>query len=97
MKNRTDYTKKYDDLTYESEPKIQEEVIIDSEPESTKSKFVKVSVARLNLRPNPSIDDDPIKELSKNDELMVIDEEDVWYYVMTASGSEGYVMKDYVE
>lgn len=102
MKHHTDYSKKYnaedqiEDFVEETEIEIQEEPI--TEPISTpETKFVYVSVARLNLRPNPSIEGDPVKELAKGDELMVMDEEDSWYHVMTASGSEGYVMKEYVE
>lgn len=97
MKNRTDYSKKYNHNDYAQEPEIetiQEDII---ESESTDPKFVKVAVERLNLRPYNSTNGEPITELVKGAELMVTDEIDGWYYVVTPSGAEGYVMKEYVE
>lgn len=96
MKNRTDYSKKYNHNDYAPEPevKIEEDII---ESESTDPKFVKVTVERLNLRPYNSTNGEPITELTKGAELMVTDEIDGWYYVVTPSGAEGYVMKEYVE
>lgn len=98
MKNRTNYSQKYNE--HIPNPDIEDlKEVVESEPEfeSTEPKFVKVSVDRLNLRPYNSTNGDPIKELRKGEELMVTDEVDGWYHVMTASGAEGYVMKEYVE
>lgn len=94
MKNRTNYANKYNE--HISNPDIEDlKGVI--EPESIEPKFVKVTVERLNLRPYNSTNGEPITELTKGAELMVTDEIDGWYYVVTPSGAEGYVMKEYVE
>ena len=98
MKNHVNYSKKYNE--HIANPDIEDlKEVVEPEPEleSTEPKFVKVTVDRLNLRPYNSTNGSPISELTKGAELMVTDEVDGWYHVMTASGAEGYVMKDYVE
>lgn len=98
MKNRINYANKYNEHTPNLDIEDSKEVV-DPEPEleSIEPKFLKVAVDRLNLRPYNSTNGDPIKELHKGEELMITDEVDGWYHVMTASGAEGYVVKKYVE
>lgn len=94
MKHRTDYSKKYN--TEESDKIIEDVSSFEEEDESVDPIYVRVKVDKLNLRPYPSTDNNPVNILSKNAELMILENLDIWYKVMTASGSEGYVLKEYV-
>lgn len=79
-----------DELTFEK----VEETIVNEEP---KKDFVKVVPEALYVRYAPSKDSDHITIVEKGNELMVTGDAGEWYEVVTPSGAEGYVMKEFVK
>lgn len=94
MRNRTDYSKKYKDNVTKNE--TAEIKSVEENNSREEKNLVRVKVSRLNLRTDPSTNFDPIAELTEGSELMVLRDFGDWHQVMTASGLEGYVLKEFV-
>ena len=101
MSKKKDYTK----YSKPAEPKNEEiEEVLDEETEF----YVKPSkepvygdvcnCSSLNVRKYPERNAEVICTISYPSEVMITDESDeVFYKVFTASGIEGYCMKDYIK
>lgn len=83
------------------EPEVVEEEITEPEvieEQKTSEDLMGKTTCKVYLRPTPGTDKDPITDLSKGEELLISSDENAdWYQVFTASGQEGYVMKQFVE
>lgn len=56
------------------------------------------STGLVNLRRDPSMDNDPITTINHGEEVIILSEhDDSWYKIMAPNGEEGYVMKKLVE
>lgn len=93
---------KYSNMDDVSEPIIEdvEDVSIEETDETTKSdtKMGYVNCDKLYLRKKPSFDSDAVTILNRDEELMIMSDEDPeWYNVYTASGQEGFCMKDFIK
>lgn len=95
----TDYAKFADDSdTVVSAMGFSIEEIPEVEKDSEDiTKMGYVDCDKLYLREEASSDSEPITVLEKNEELMIVSEDDPnWYEVYTATGQEGFCMKDFV-
>lgn len=104
-KNRFNYASKYsepsDDIFEEdisSDIELEEEdLVVEDQP----SKIVKVKIPeghKLNIREDTSIESVSLGALSNGKEVELIDDEDPeWFKVVTPSGIEGYILKEYCE
>lgn len=90
MFNNKKDTEVKDELSFED----TKETVVEEEP---KKEFVKVTANSLYVRYAPSKDSDYITIVNKDDELMVSGDAGDWYEVVTPSGAEGYVMKEFVK
>lgn len=88
------FDKKTSDPVFEE---IQETVVEETSKEEPKKEFVKVTANALYVRSKPSRDADSVMVVNKGAELMVTTDEGEWYGVVTPSGAEGYVMKEFVQ
>ena len=98
MSKKKDYTK----YSKPAEPKNEEiEEVLDEEVEEPKEELVYGNVdncTSLNVRKYPERNAEVICTISYPSEVMITDESDeVFYKVFTASGIEGYCMKDYIK
>lgn len=97
----------FDDLTkpIEDIEPIDEEVIdveeIDIEQDEPKDeiKMGRVNCDRLYIRKGPGKDYEPLTDIKKNDEVMIISNSDNsdWFEICSASGKEGFVMKEFID
>lgn len=100
MKNKYDYTKKYEkkqkDNIKEDVMEIEEENIEQEDPIVKTTGKVKVS--KLNIRKYTDTDSDPLTTVNEGETLLIehIDDQD-WYGVCTASGIEGFALKEFIE
>lgn len=63
-----------------------------------KTQMGKVICGRLYLRSEPSSDSESITILNKDEELMIVSEDDPeWYSVYTAAGQEGFCKKEFIQ
>lgn len=77
------------------EENIEPEVVEEEKPSKD---LMGKTTCKVYLRPTPGTDGNPITDLSKDEEILISsDENPDWYQVFTASGQEGYVMKQFVE
>lgn len=96
MKNRYDYTKKYEKKKKEEIP-IQEE-IIEVEKEVVSELKTGRATVKLNVRSNTDTNSDILTTLNEGEEVRIEDEYNSdWYKVCTASGIEGFVLKEYIK
>lgn len=98
MSKKKDYTK----YSKPAESKIEEiEEVLDEEVEEPKEELVYGNVnncTSLNVRKYPERNAEVICTISYPSEVMITDDSDeVFYKVYTASGIEGYCMKDYIK
>lgn len=98
MSKKKDYTK----YSKPAEPKNEEiEEVLDEEVEEPKEELVYGNVnncTSLNVRKYPERNAEVICTISYPSEVMITDDSDeVFYKVYTASGIEGYCMKDYIK
>lgn len=59
-----------------------------------------VNCDRLYIRQGPGKDYDPITDIKKNDEIMIVsgfDNDSEWYEICSASGKDGFVMKEFID
>lgn len=96
MKNRYDYTKKYEKKKKEEIPiqetitEIEKEVV--SEPKTGRT------TVKLNVRSNTDTNSDILTTLDEGEEIRIEDEYNSdWYKVCTASGIEGFALKEYIK
>lgn len=96
MKNRYDYTKKYEKKKKEEIPiqenitEVEEEVV--SEPKAGHA------TVKLNVRSNTDTNSDILTTLNEGEEVRIEDEYySYWYKVCTASGIEGFALKEYIK
>lgn len=102
--NYTNYSnpKSFNPIKDEDEIIITTETEIEQviEPESSQDeiKMGYVDCAQLNLREYADKDSNPpIAVLTKDEEVMIISEDDPdWYEVCTSRGQEGFCMKQYI-
>lgn len=79
---------------------IVDEVVEDTTTDQTEntSKMGKVICCKLYLRSEPSTESKEVTILNKDEELMIVSEDDPdWYGVYTAAGLEGFCMKEFIE
>lgn len=98
MSKKKDYTK----YSKHAEPKNEEiEEVLDEEVGEPKEELVYGNVnncTSLNVRKYPERNAEVICTISYPSEVMITDDSDeVFYKVYTASGIEGYCMKDYIK
>lgn len=96
MKNRYDYTKKYEKKKKEEIPiqetitEVEEEVVF--EPKTGRT------IVKLNVRSNTDTNSDILTTLNEGEEVRIEDEYNSdWYKVCTASSIEGFALKEYIK
>lgn len=98
MSKKKDYTKYSKPAEHKNE-EIEE--VLDEEVEESKEELVYGNVnncTSLNVRKYPERNAEVVCTISYPSEVMITDESDeVFYKVFTASGIEGYCMKDYIK
>lgn len=96
MKNRYDYTKKYEKKKKEEIP-IQE-TITEVEEEVVFEPKIGRTIVKLNVRSNTDTNSDILTTLNEGEEVRIEDEYNSdWYKVCTASGIEGFALKEYIK
>lgn len=98
MKNRYDYTKKYEKKQKTEEP-IQE-TFTEVEKEEETAPYMKTgkSTVKLNIRNDANTNSDILTTLNEGEEVRIEDEYNSdWYKVCTASGIEGFALKEYIK
>lgn len=99
MGNRHNYSKHFSQETSEEvfeTPEVESETIVEEEPKQ--NSMGSVAVDKLNLRSTPSSkENNIIKELVKDEIVEILEKNNDWYHVCTASGVEGYVVSDYIQ
>ena len=74
------------------------ETLIEVEPEQVEPAIGVVTAVRLNIRSAPSTTAKVVAVVPIFTELLIDPEEiDEWYKVCTASGIEGFCMKEFIE
>lgn len=71
--------------------------IEDVENAKDETKMGKVICGKLYLRSKPSAEGEEITILNKDEELMIVSEEEEWYEVYTAAGQEGFCKKEFIK
>lgn len=93
----------YSKIFDQDDPIIEEDLEIqtiedDYEPyQAPTDKMGKVNARYVNVRRDMSTVDDPVEVVEKGDELLIIDENQDWYQVLTPKGTDGYIMSKYVD
>lgn len=76
---------------------VKEETVIEEDTVVDDTKMGYVDCDKLYLRTEASSDSEPITVLEKDEELMIVSEDDPdWYEVYTASGQDGFCMKNFI-
>lgn len=106
-KNRTNYSNRYNrepeivENVIEETETIDEDIEVVTEEKEEQPKILKVSIpdnCKLAIREQPSTESVALGDLINDAQVMIT--EDLysnWYGIITESGIEGYVLKDYVE
>lgn len=99
--NYSKFMKKNHQMT-KSEPQpeavIEEVVDIPEETVEEEKKFGIVECEQLYLRKEANKESEPVTILKKNEELVIVSEDDPeWYEVCTASGQEGFCKKKFIK
>lgn len=85
-------TAEFQDVVDDPKPETVEENVVEET-----DKMGKVICSKLYLRSEPSTDSKEVAILNKDDELMIVTEDEEWCGVYTASGLEGFCKKEFVE
>ena len=99
---RNNYKKYYRDEV-EEQPTIVEDTSEEIEEEETTdpTPMGKVLASRLYIRKGPGTNYEPITDIPQGTDVLIVSGHDDnytdWYEVMTASGQEGFVMKEFIE
>lgn len=92
------YKKYSEDHTESINDSIEE---TDSNEENSSNPMGKVIPSRLYIRQGPGTNYDPITDIPEGSDVLIVsghdDESTDWYEVITASGQEGFVMKEFIE
>lgn len=89
-----DYTTNFNDRDDFIDVENVEETV-----EEDDTKLGKVDCDLLNIRPEANTNGDPVTQVKRGEELLImsgLDDRSDWYYICTAAGIEGYVMKRFV-
>lgn len=96
----TETTAEFLDVVNEIEAEKLEEEVVEEEKveEDGDTNMGVVTCGKLYLRSKPSKDSDWITILEKDEEIMIISEDDSeWYKVYTAAGQEGFCKKEFIK
>lgn len=104
-KQRTDYSKKFNGDQDNVSVEIEQDHISENEEELVSEPKVVMGRAKLeketdklNVRSGPGSEYDPVKEITVNDEFMIVDDSNPdWFKIVFSFGVEGFVMKQYVD
>lgn len=83
----------HEDIATESNTEIEE----NSEEDVALTLMGKVISARLYVRQGPGVDYDPVTDIPEGTEVLIMNDSEDWYEVVTATGQEGFVMKKHIE
>lgn len=92
MINYQDYSE------YSKKEVLDESGNVDVQPEEDNLPIGLVNAYEVYVRENSGKVYNPVTTVKKGSELMILDNSDPeWYKVMTASGIEGYIMREFVD
>lgn len=75
---------------------VKEVAEVKVEPKKV-SRGVVSGCVRLNVRCNPKIDAAVVNVINNGAELKIVEDVGDWYSVVTASGTKGFCLKEYVK